>query len=285
MHCGSPNADPDPWPDAGRVPFQTALADILDTPWQLAQGANPQLEPIVAPPIYGEWHAALHAVSAATPPALSFWLNELNLDPRHRLVAAMGAAVVQKDQEALMASAWAQLGDITAINQRLRQGQLSRGDQRPVSRDDVRAPRARNIHAVVAPAQSRIAIPVGPPDEPAVPRVLVSKTVAQSFVPATAVSAAVRKITRPRGAINRQYVQAGVAGVQAIIGYFNTPDTPSQPDPARRNPDAVTVDWVSQHIQFEIVRDHTTTPPTEETFVWNPLPVGHWERPAPSCRR
>ncbi len=273
------NADPDPWPDAGRVPFQTALADILDTPWKLAQGANPQLEPIVAPPIYGEWHAALHAVSAATPPALSFWLNELNLDPRRRLAAALGAAVVQKDQEALMAAAWAQLGDITAINQRLRQGQLSREINGRYHATMFARLAPETFMRVVAPAQSRIAIPVGPPDEPAVPRVLVSKTIAQSFVPATAVSAAVRRITRPRGAINRQYVQAGVAGVQAIIGYFNTPDTPSQPDPARRNPDAVTVDWVSQHIQFEIVRDHTTTPPTEETLVWNPLPVGHWERP------
>ena len=56
----------------------------------------------------------------------STWLDELNLDPRHRAIAALGTQVVQTQQEQLMASAWEQLGEIERINQMRRQAQLGR---------------------------------------------------------------------------------------------------------------------------------------------------------------
>ena len=66
--CASRNATPDAWPDATRGPFQSALADILDTPWQLASRRCTTGDPIVAPPIYGAWHAAVHQVEPERPP-------------------------------------------------------------------------------------------------------------------------------------------------------------------------------------------------------------------------
>ena len=107
---------PDAWPEPVRAPFQTALAKILNTPWELVTKESDQ-DPVVAPPIYGCWEAGAHIVTAGTSPAPPAvppppWLNELNLDPRHRAVAAMGTQVVQAQQEQLVASAWAQLGDI-----------------------------------------------------------------------------------------------------------------------------------------------------------------------------
>lgn len=38
------------------------------------------------------------------------WYSTLNLDPRHRVAAALGSQVVRKEQESLMSSAWEQLG-------------------------------------------------------------------------------------------------------------------------------------------------------------------------------
>ena len=84
-------------------------------------------DPIVAPPIYGCWQAARHTVNLPPPPPTPVaWLDELNLDPRHRAVAALGTQVVQTQQEDLMASAWEQLGEIDRINQLRRQAQLAR---------------------------------------------------------------------------------------------------------------------------------------------------------------
>ncbi len=54
------------------------------------------------------------------------WLAELNLDPRHRTVAALGAAVVEDQQEQLIAAAWEQAGQIRAVNRLLTGGQLAR---------------------------------------------------------------------------------------------------------------------------------------------------------------
>ena len=54
------------------------------------------------------------------------WLDELNLDPRHRAAAGFGALVVQQHQEALMAAAWKQLAEIEKSNHVLRHGQLGR---------------------------------------------------------------------------------------------------------------------------------------------------------------
>ncbi|WP_312527284.1 hypothetical protein [Paracoccus sp. (in: a-proteobacteria)] len=47
------------------------------------------------------------------------WFAQLNTDPLHRIVAGLGARVVQKDQEPLMQSAWAQVDGIRRANQAL----------------------------------------------------------------------------------------------------------------------------------------------------------------------
>ena len=58
------DSEPDDWADETRRPFQTALAAILNTPWRLATTDGWMAIPIVAPPIYGAWHAGVHEVIA-----------------------------------------------------------------------------------------------------------------------------------------------------------------------------------------------------------------------------
>jgi hypothetical protein len=69
--------------------------------------------------------------TSATSPAGQFtyvpaWLRTLNLDPRYRAAAALGADLVRANQDALVLSAWDQAGQARAANQVLRQGQLAR---------------------------------------------------------------------------------------------------------------------------------------------------------------
>ena len=103
------------WSKDTRTPFQADLKKILEAPWHAMKNENQ--EPLVAPPIYGCWQASRHTVETGpTPPASTPWLDELNLDPRHRAVAALGTMVVQTQQEQLMLPR-DQLGEIERINQ------------------------------------------------------------------------------------------------------------------------------------------------------------------------
>ena len=144
------------WPEETRTPFQAELKKILDAPWQAMKQEG--TDPLVAPPIYGCWQAARHTVNDSTPPASLTWLDELNLDPRHRAVAALGTAVVQTQQEQLMASAWEQLGEIERINQMRRQAQLGRAVNAVYHAKHFSRFSEETLLKVVAPAQSRVVV-------------------------------------------------------------------------------------------------------------------------------
>lgn len=253
------DSEADAWPEPVREPFRAGLAQIINTPAEVATNSGTNQDPILAPPIYGCWQAASRRVEPkpALPPtdqSPPHWLNDLNLDPRNRAVAAMGTQVVQRQQEELMASAWAQLGDIQKINQRLRQAQLSRGVNEKYHAKTFSRLSEEALARIVAPAQSRIVLKGTQPGE--APQLLVQR-LAGSPVPATAVSAPLRKIARPRGKINRQYSQAGVAGAQAMFRFFNGRVAPTSIAQSRG---AVTLDAVSDvlgpAIDHRIVRDH-----------------------------
>ena len=129
-----------PWPidvsaiagdaEGNVVPFDTALA-----PWGwsdswtgaaravaagrlgewLARVADASAEvPAIGPPAYGSMAAASTNVSASH--AMNEWMSELNLDPRWRAAAALGAEAVRRNQEELVADAWRQMGDLRRAN-------------------------------------------------------------------------------------------------------------------------------------------------------------------------
>ena len=80
-------------------------------------------DPVVAPPIYGCWHAQTERVSAAG--VAGRWVDQLNLDPRYRAVAGLGARVVRANQERYMRTAWEQIGDVLSVNRQIRRAQLA----------------------------------------------------------------------------------------------------------------------------------------------------------------
>lgn len=253
------DAAPTPWPEAECDPFRRALAQVVNAPWRLATGAADE-DPVVGPPVYGAWHAGVHAVD----PEAAGWLDTLNLDPRHRVAAALGTEVVQAEQEPLMAAAWEQLGAAEAANQLLRQAQLSRAvngryHARVFARLD-----ADTLVRMLGPAQSRLV--VADPDGLAAPMVLAER-IARSVLPAAAVSGAVRRIARPRGTMLRRYARAGDAGPRALVEVLNRPGRLATfaVGPAA----GITVDGVTDAVAG-MMRD--------DGFIWVPDPVGHWER-------
>lgn len=210
-----PEAKPSDWPKVTQMPFQTALKPILDAPWKaMTEGADP----LVAPPIYGCWQAARHTVNLAPVAPLTAlpWLDELNLDPRHRGVAALGTQVVQTQQEPLMASAWAQLGEIERINQLLRQAQFGRAVNAVYHARDFSRFSQETLLKVVSPAQSRVVVE-GTNLNNVATRALLSQRIIQSPIPANAVSAPLRRLTRPRGAISSRFRSTAAAATQGSI--------------------------------------------------------------------
>ncbi|MTV36367.1 hypothetical protein [Duganella radicis] len=81
-------------------------------------------DPLVLPPLYGRWHAAvdrlLTQADGSAVPHPHNWVHNLNLDPRHRAAAAAGTTVIQKGQETYMDAAWGQVGDVLKANRKLR---------------------------------------------------------------------------------------------------------------------------------------------------------------------
>jgi hypothetical protein len=181
--------------------FRQALRTRLAPP---PAGAT---DPLVSPPVYGARHANQSAVpaDAGQPP----WLRELNLDPRYRAAAAFGTAVVQDNQEQLMAAAWEQVGEIERANQILRQAQLLRAANESVLRNHLqRLPQTaqlqvtRAVHARLMGETTTL---------------LQSMAVKQVSGVATP---AFRRIARPRGPLARRVLPRAQRIVRPIMQQF-----------------------------------------------------------------
>ena len=207
----APLSEPTPWPDAPRRTFQRALMRLLNT-------AAKQPKPLVAPTLYGSVLAGATQVdNAASPPR---WVDELNLDPRQRAVAALGTRVVQSQQEELMASAWEQMGEIERANQRLRQEQLSLAINSVLHIRHFSRLNENALLQVAAPAQARI-VWADPPSAGAPAKLRsLHQRLAGTVVPTAAVASAMRRLTRSRGAVSRRGVLAGPTGGLRVGGSF-----------------------------------------------------------------
>jgi hypothetical protein len=199
------------WAQPYPHPFQRDLAAVInlgDTyADQAAATANTATgvegiagasDPIITPPLYGRWTSQtprlLTKANGDPVPNADNWVHQLNLDPMYRVPAGLGTRVVQKQQEELMAAAWAQVGDVLAANQRIRrllfaqqvafvwhQKQLA-----PlVARDPQRA------LTLTSPIQARVMSRTG------AAAVTTKARIAASATPSAMVCAPMRRLTRP----------------------------------------------------------------------------------------
>lgn len=114
-----------PYPASPGAPVSDQLRDLVDLAVDFrGSGADAGEDPIVTPPAYARKHAGLARVADATS-AETRWVAELNLDPRNRAAAGLGAEIVRQRDEEYMERAWAQVEEIEAVNQRLREADLA----------------------------------------------------------------------------------------------------------------------------------------------------------------
>jgi hypothetical protein len=117
-------AGPSPWSTADQNTWIAALKQFVNPP---TITVNATALKLVVPPLYGQWYATQSQLTSATPAGSNPpWFFTLNSDPRPRIGGGLGAVVVQNNQDALLASAWSQAGDIRTINGFLRVLQLGR---------------------------------------------------------------------------------------------------------------------------------------------------------------
>ncbi len=200
----SVSSQPSPWAGPDKEAFQAALQDwINQTRPATLDPANPGPDPVVVPPIYGRWAAAIQSVDRTA----AGWENELNLDPRNRSGAGMGTQIVQGERTALMASAWQQVAGVIQANQALRQAQLARAAGQQIYRQHFLTAQPETLMNLTSPLQSRLLA------SPATVKVATRN----SRIPERMLSGAFRKI-----AGLRQHLRATRGGAPTLLGRVNS---------------------------------------------------------------
>jgi len=173
-------------------------------------------DPVVTPRTYGRAQTALDLQSKTPGPPV--WMQELNLDPRNRAAAGAGAQIVQRDQEALVASAWDQVGEIRKANQLVRQAQLARQVSLSMSQRHLDAVAVDGAYLqMTAPMHRRVRLNASV-------NLTLKGQIDASLLPAGAVSPALRRMARPRGPIGRQ-----LTATPRIVDRLNLPATAPNP--------------------------------------------------------
>jgi hypothetical protein len=181
------------WPAGAQASFAQRLEDLIEVP----PGVDVT---VLRPPIYGAYQAGTPD-NLPDPGAGRPWLRDLNLDPGWRAAAALGARVVQDNQEQLMASAWDQAGELEKANGLLRQAQLARSVAAATRDKHLDGLPPDNAVRVTEPAHSRVR--VGPDGAHGAGHTL-RKSVNDSVFPQAALSAPFRRAVRPVGPLARR---------------------------------------------------------------------------------
>jgi hypothetical protein len=179
-------------------PFFQQLASVLNLPAEMQSAPATANLPVVAPPIYGEYHAMQHTVDVTQ----SGWVNALNRDPRSRVPAGFGVSAVQQNQESYVARAWAQVQQVLNANRVIRLASYAmRASQAVYANFAVRLPAERAI-AFFSPVLRKVR---GSPTT-------LHHLLGESTLPFGAVGGAMRRLARARGPVARR--------VAAVDGAF-----------------------------------------------------------------
>jgi hypothetical protein len=228
-----------PYPD----PFQTSLAALVNLPDDYASktagdanpasGLGPDVasdpDPLITAPLYGRWHALTQRLltkrDGTSAPNDTNWVHRLNLDPRFRVAAGFGAAVIEKNAEIYMNDAWQQIGDVLAANQRIRQFHLATGVSR-IWYD-------RHLMPLAAANPERAFTVAAPMAR----RVLASPTTiahlqSTSLVPPVLTSTVFRRALRPGGRLMRTLSFDATATRQNLLTRINAGEVSAAPPKA-----------------------------------------------------
>ncbi|MCI0688950.1 MAG: hypothetical protein L0Y54_17225, partial [Sporichthyaceae bacterium] len=145
-----------------------ALQERIDAAAVLLRpGADLDDDPIVSPPLYGGPHSGVQVLGDVEDADPVGWVRELNLDPRNRAAAGLGAQVVRDRQEDLMVRAWGQVGQLRDANQRLREAELALAAGEAAFAKHLEGSPASRLLLLTAPAHGGLAAPAVAPVAPA----------------------------------------------------------------------------------------------------------------------
>jgi hypothetical protein len=190
---------------AAEQAFRSSLTVLLDQPAHYVRDGV--VDPVIAPPIYGDKHALVIELGQGNPPP---WITELNVDVRTRVAAGLGTQVVQQRQEDLVARAWRQLGDVLAANRILRAAQFARSASLRVH-DRLASLDPGAFVAVAAPAHDRVAGVAGVAGT-------LARAIRDSRLPNAAVEPAFRRLARPAAVTANAAGDAGLG--DAVVTRF-----------------------------------------------------------------
>lgn len=209
-------------------PFFTQLQGILNFPAIVQQQTNNSADPVVCPPIYGENHAMVHELDVTN----EGWLHQLNRDPRNRVPSGFGTNVIQKGQDGYMARAWAQVQKILEANRKILFTAFSMSFASTLR---------TNFTSKLSPEKSLLVF------SPLLKKVKGSPTtlryqLQQSNLPTAAVSPAMRRMIRPRGAYFKKLKNADASFTHlTLLTDLNSGKVSAAP-PKQAPPDLTTVD-------------------------------------------
>jgi hypothetical protein len=197
------------WPDS----LTDDLRAELDRPGVIEKAAAPVGGaastvpdlPIVGPRIYAKLHRGAAVIGGTED---DDWFAQLNLNPTRRIVAGLGTRVVQKDQEPLMQSAWAQLGEVQKANRAIALAQLAEQLAKRLHAR-VSALDLGRLVQLTAPLSSRISLTAG---------TTLSAAIDASATPSTVKLGAYRRVTRPRSPIVWRADDASRRRAGALVG-------------------------------------------------------------------
>ena len=181
------------------VAFQQRLATLI------VQPSSPDEDPIVGPPLYGDRAAGVATLPAAN--AAPQWLRDLNLDPRYRVVSALGRQVIQQHQEQILASVWQQTGDIERANTLLRNAHFAQTVSDAVVRKRFAPLPPDALLQLTRSVQGRLADGQG----------TVRSSLKAHHTADAAASPAFRRVARPRGRLMRPLMPSAS---RTVLGTF-----------------------------------------------------------------
>ncbi len=222
------------YPTSPGAPVIDQLREVVDLAVDFRDnGAADDEDPIVTPPAYARKHAGLARIADATS-ADTRWVGELNLDPRSRAAAGLGAEIVRQRDEEYMERAWAQVEQLDAVNQRLREADLAMTASDRVYAKHISHSGPDRMLGLSAGVQSALRAGVSGDTT-------IRGAVDASRVPAAAQAPAFRRITRPARPLIRSLISGpGVPLEGGLIGRLNADPgaatavstAPPAPDPA-----------------------------------------------------
>ncbi len=172
--------------------------------------------PVVGPPVHGQLPVGATArASALGTAAVPPWLSELNLDPRHRVAAGLGAEVVRRNQEHYLEQAWRQVGDVLAANRLRRRAEYSLGATRRLYDRWISRLDPADLVSVTAPVHAKVAV--------ARAETVVGR-LRDSPVPPAAASVELRRFARARGALSQGTGWQAAADVRAVAAVADRAD-------------------------------------------------------------